>query len=94
MPVHPDAAAFHADIRALVHAWCDRHDLAPLADLLPAWLAFNGLTDGWQDLAAALRTVATRHQDRLPPPERATLDRLRRTADRVLSGPPAPGLAP
>lgn len=45
-----------------------------LAALLPAWLSNNGLTDGWGELAKALRHVAT--LDSLPPKEREILKRL------------------
>ena len=45
---------FFAALRALIDRWCDQRRLRPLARLLPGYLAFNGLTDGWSELHAAL----------------------------------------
>jgi hypothetical protein len=64
---------FNQQITALVEAWCDRRQLGALAELLPPWLSNNGLTDGWADLASALRGLAN---SGLPPDERETLKRL------------------
>jgi hypothetical protein len=44
-------------LRTLVDGWCARRALRPLAALLPAYLAFNGLTDSWQDLWGAVNDV-------------------------------------
>ena len=69
-----DGKVVNDDIRVLVDRWCDRRDLAALAGLLPAWLANDGLTDGWADLAAALRTMSG--SPNLPQAERDELKRL------------------
>ena len=62
----------NAEIRQLVDRWCDRRELRALASLLPAWLANNGLTDGWSELRDALKhTYAMCNH--LPPDERDTL---------------------
>ena len=53
----------------LIAAWCDRRELGPLSKLLPAYLAFSGLTDAWVDLYEALRTVRGAHRDDLTPAE-------------------------
>lgn len=45
------------EVSKLIDAWCDRRELRALARLLPAWLANNGLTDGWGDVLDALRTI-------------------------------------
>ena len=42
-------------IERLVGNWCDRREYGPLAAVLPAWTANNGLTDGWGALRDALR---------------------------------------
>jgi hypothetical protein len=61
-------------IERLVHAWCDRRELIGLAALLPSWIQNNGLTDGWQELAAELRHASNlRH---LPDGEQDTLKQL------------------
>jgi hypothetical protein len=67
-------ADINGEIRSLIEAWCDRRELSALAGLLPSWLAINGLTDGWEELAVALRHVST--SSALPPDERETLKRL------------------
>jgi hypothetical protein len=48
---------FFAALRALIHHLCNEHRLAPLARLLPAYLAFNGLADGWNELFNALKAT-------------------------------------
>lgn len=69
-----DATRLNEELRSLVADWCDRRELRGLAGLLPAMLANNGLTDGWAELASALRSVAgERH---LPATERDQLKRL------------------
>lgn len=35
-------------IRSLVESWCDRREYSALSIVLPAWLANNGLTNGWE----------------------------------------------
>ena len=62
------------EIRTLVEAWCDRREFGALGGLLPHWVANNGLTDGWTELAAALRSASTNQI--LPADERDTLKRL------------------
>jgi hypothetical protein len=69
-----DAKALNDTISRLVDCWCDRRDLAALAGVLPAWLSNNGLTDGWEELAAALRTMS--HSTLLPVEERDELKML------------------
>ena len=46
-----------AVLHKLVRAWCDRHCLEALNQVLPAYLAFNGLTDAWSRLFDALQNV-------------------------------------
>ena len=41
----------------LIERWCDERGLDALAQILPAYLGFNGLTDGWADLASALKAA-------------------------------------
>jgi len=74
-----DANKVNAEIRAIVDRWCERRELWGLSVLLPAWVQNNGLTDGWADLAAALRTVAD--APRLPQIDRMELKRLYVTVD-------------
>jgi len=44
-------------LRTLVDGWCTRRALRPLAVLLPSYLAWNGLSDGWHELWRALNDL-------------------------------------
>lgn len=59
-------------LQTLIDGWCDRREYRLLAIVLSAWLANNGLTDGWSDLRDAVKSAyaSGRH---LPPDERETL---------------------
>jgi hypothetical protein len=72
---------FHRALRGLIDKWCDERRLKGLARLLPGYLGFNGLTDGWHELRAAL--VAARAAD--PDADRAQLGDLIRFADNALT---------
>jgi hypothetical protein len=48
---------FFQALRSLIDAWCDRRCLRALSYILPAYLAFDGLTDGWAELYVALGNV-------------------------------------
>ena len=61
------------EVSKLIDAWCDRRELRSLARLLPAWLANNGLTDGWSEVLEAMR--ALRADGRLPDDETAMIER-------------------
>jgi len=70
-----DAAEFNKEIEAIINGWCDRRDLRALSfPLLAAWLENNNLTDGWENLAKALRSASNSHS--LPSSERDKLKRL------------------
>jgi hypothetical protein len=56
----------------------------PLSRLLPAWLANNGLTDGWAELRDAVRATWILGPDRLPPEEIAQLQNVERAIDHLL----------
>ena len=77
-----DNKEFNNEIRRLVEGWCDRREYGPLSAILTPWLYNNGLTDGWSDLADALRTTA--NSKGLPHEERHTLKRLWVEIDTVL----------
>jgi hypothetical protein len=77
-----DNKEFNNEIRQLVDAWCERREYGALAGILTPWLANNGLTDGWEDLASALRTTA--NSQSLPDEERYTLKRLWVEVDTML----------
>jgi hypothetical protein len=48
---------FFGALRILIERWCDGRRLDALAQILPAYLAFNGLTDGWGELSNALKAT-------------------------------------
>jgi hypothetical protein len=48
---------FFATMRQLIERWCDERKLKALSRILPAYLAFDGLSDGWHELLAALKTT-------------------------------------
>ena len=61
----------------LIDGWCERRALQPLAALLPGYLAFNGLTDGWHELWQAVNNTRGMHPDMLTADERAALAEAR-----------------
>lgn len=48
---------FFAALRTLLDRLCDDRQFAALAQLLPGYLAFNGLGDGWHELLNALKAT-------------------------------------
>jgi len=48
---------FLAALNSLIERWCDERRLDALAKILPSFLAFNGLSDGWYELSEALKTA-------------------------------------
>ena len=53
---------FHSELRSLVDAWCDRRDLTLLRVILSGYPMVSGLTDGWGELARALKTIRAQHK--------------------------------
>ena len=79
-----NSAEFFAALRSLIEAWCDRRCLKALNHVLPAYLSFNRLTDGWKRVYDALRNVRTFAQDELTASELDTVSLLIRVASRVI----------
>ena len=71
-------------LRALVDGWCERRALHPLAVLLPAHLAFSGLTDAWVDLAQAVDDVRGIGPDVRTEAELASVAEARALIDQAL----------
>ena len=61
----------------LIDGWCARRALRPLAALLPGYLAFNGLSDGWFELWSAVNGVRGMAPDALTDGERAAVSEAR-----------------
>ena len=68
----------------LIDQWCERREVGALARLLPAYVAFNGLTDGWVDLYQALRSTRAYAHDRLPKMEERDLEEAAKVVAKAL----------
>jgi hypothetical protein len=79
-----DNSEFFATMKNLIDDWCARRALAPLARLLPAYLAFNGLADSWGDLLDALEGVRASCRDGLPETDLAIVGDLIRAAEKAI----------
>jgi hypothetical protein len=65
-------------IERLLERWQHRGDVDSVNALLPAWRSNFGLTDGWAEVLAVLRSLEERGE--LPPDEVATITKV---AERV-----------
>src|SRR5262249_34762073 len=70
------SAEFFAAMRNLIDAWCIRRCLKALSRVLPAYTAYDGLSDGWNALYDALRNVRAFAQDELTAAELETVSVL------------------
>ncbi|MBN8992898.1 MAG: hypothetical protein J0H42_32065 [Rhizobiales bacterium] len=77
---------FFAAVRGLVDGWCERRLLEPLARILSPYLGFNGMTDGWGELAIALKNIRALDGEQLSTKERAIVDDLIRATDMAIHG--------
>ena len=75
---------FFDAVRHLIYRWCDERKLGPLALLLPKYVAFNGMTDGWVELHAALRKLRSLGSESYTPLDWDTVNNLVRAADRAI----------
>jgi hypothetical protein len=73
-----------AVLHKLVREWCDRQYLGALSHVLPAYLAFNGLTDAWSRLYDALRNAQSLARYELTDEELDRVSNLIAVASRVL----------
>jgi hypothetical protein len=73
-------------LKGLVDGWCERRCLGPLSRVLSAYLSFNGMTDGWGELAFALKNVRALDGEHLSSKERGTVDDLIRATDVAIYG--------
>jgi hypothetical protein len=71
-------------LHKLVREWCDRQCLEALSQVLPAYLAFNGLTDAWNRLYGALRNVQSLARYELTDEELEKVGNLIDLASRVI----------
>jgi len=76
---------FMAVLGSLIDQWCKHRRLRQLAAVLPSFVGFNGLTDGWAELSSGLKCAVGLGTEGLPDEEWQTLQRLSRDADNALS---------
>ena len=72
---------FISRLSNLINAWCDQRNLPALAHVLPSYVDFNGLTDGWADLRSALKSARSSELDAS---DMIVLDDLIREANEAL----------
>jgi hypothetical protein len=71
---------------SLIDGWCNKRALRPLSRVLGPYLSFNGLTDGWAELARGLKSVRAQDRDMLTAEEIATINDLIRVTDTAIYG--------
>ena len=82
--VYQSNADFLASLRDLIDAWCDRRCLKALLRVLPGYLGFNGMNDGWDELRNALMQTRSFAREELTDEELTTLSDMIATIDRLL----------
>ena len=68
-------------LKGLIDGWCERRSLRPLATVLNPYLSFNGMTDGWGELAIALKSIRALDGNQISIRERVLVDDLIRATD-------------
>ena len=81
---HESNAEFFEALKKLIDSWCDRRSYRPLSRILGPYLGFNGMTDGWAELATGLKSIRALDRDGLALPEQATIDELIRVTDQAI----------
>jgi hypothetical protein len=76
---------FFTALRTLIDRLCDERRLKPLARILPGYLAFNGLTDGWHELINALKAARGLGPDEFNPADWGILNDLVHAAELAVS---------
>lgn len=88
MKVFHSNEEFFTALRTLIERWCDERRLNALARILPGYLAFNGLTDGWHDLIDALKATRGLGPDAFSLADWDTLNDLIHAAELAVSSSP------
>jgi hypothetical protein len=84
---HPSTnREFLEALKGLIYGWCERRSLEPLASVLSPYLGFNGMTDGWGELAIALKRIRALDGEQLTSGERAVVEDLIRATDVAIHG--------
>ena len=70
----------------LINGWCDKRSLRPLSRILGPYLSFNGLTDGWAELAAGLKAVRAQDYEAITAEDAVVINELIRATDKAIHG--------
>jgi hypothetical protein len=68
-------------LKKLTDQWCDRRALKPLSHFLPAYLAMNGLTDGYAALSEGIRDTLAFAKNEITEEEKTELRSLLAESD-------------
>ena len=71
-------------LRGMIERWCDERKLDTLSWLLPSYVSFNGLTDGWANLYEALKSTRALGRERFIPTDWDLLNELIQSAERAI----------
>jgi hypothetical protein len=77
---------FFAGLRSLIDRWCVERRLVALSRILPGYVAFNGLTDGWQQLYDSLKATRAKGHESFSHRDWSTLSDLIHATELALSG--------
>ena len=77
-------AGYTQRLKKLTDQWCDRRALKPLSHLLPAYLALNGLTDGYAALSEGIRDILAFAREEITEEEKAELRSLLAESDALV----------
>jgi Ser/Thr protein kinase RdoA (MazF antagonist) len=75
---------FFTALRQQVERWCDQRRLRELAELLPAYTSFFGLTDDWARLYEALKATRALRRENFSAAEWELLNDLTGAAERAV----------
>jgi hypothetical protein len=75
---------FFERLRKLIDGWCEERNLNALSTVLPSYLAFNGLTDGWSELRDAIKALRASGMDAYSGNDWRSINDLLHYADRAL----------
>lgn len=75
---------FFTALRKQIERWCDERRLPALARLLPAYTAFDGLTDSWGRLYEALQDTRAIGRETFSAAEWELLNNLIGAAERAV----------
>ena len=75
---------FFDTLKHLIYRWCDERRLPPPRAVTSQIRSLNGMTDGWLELQAALRSLRSHGSESYTPLDWDTVNDLIRAADRAI----------